>query len=38
MNYINQTFNRTASSGSAEDYDAAAALLAEDIRTALVAA
>ena len=38
MNYINQTFNRTASSISTSDYDDAAALLAEDIRTALVAA
>ena len=38
MNYINQTFNRTASSGGSTDYDDAAALLAEDIRTALVAA
>ena len=38
MNYINQTFNRTASSSSTSDYDDAAALLAEDIRTALVAA
>lgn len=38
MNYINQTFNRTASSSSTADYDDAAALLAEDIRTALVAA
>ena len=38
MNYINQTFNRTASGSSTTDYDAAAALLAEDIRTALVAA
>lgn len=38
MNYINQTFNRTASGTTSTDYDAAAALLAEDIRTALVAA
>lgn len=38
MNYINQTFNRTASGSSTADYDNAAALLAEDIRTALVAA
>lgn len=36
MNYLNQTFNRTATSSG--DYDDAAALLAEDIRTALVAA
>lgn len=36
MNYINQTFNRTASGSEEADY--AAALLAEDIRTALVAA
>lgn len=38
MNYINQTFNRTATGSSSTDYDDAAALLAEDIRTALVAA
>lgn len=38
MNYLNQTFNRTATSSSSTDYDDAAALLAEDIRTALVAA
>lgn len=39
MNYLNQTFNRTASdSGGSTAYDDAAALLAEDIRTALVAA
>lgn len=38
MTYLNQTFNRTASSGSSADYNDAAALLAEDIRTALVAA
>jgi hypothetical protein len=39
MNYINQTFNRTAAdSGGTTAYDDAAALLAEDIRTALVAA
>lgn len=38
MTYINQTFNRTASGSSTTDYDDAAALLAEDIRTALVAA
>ena len=38
MNYINQTFNRTASSGSSTDYNDAAALLAEDMITALVAA
>lgn len=36
MNYLNQTFNRTATSSA--DYGDAAALLAEDIRTALVAA
>ena len=38
MNYLNQTFNRTATGSSSTDYDDAAALLAEDIRTALVAA
>lgn len=38
MNYINQTFSRTASSSSTADYDDAAALLADDIITALVAA
>lgn len=38
MTYLNQTFNRTASGGSTADYNDAAALLAEDIRTALVAA
>ena len=38
MNYLNQTFNRTASGTASTDYDDAAALLAEDIRTALVAA
>lgn len=38
MNYINQTFNRTATSSSSEDYDAAAALLAGDMITALAAA
>ena len=38
MNYINQTFNRIASNNSAGVYDTTAALLAEDIRTALVAA
>lgn len=38
MNYLNQTFNRTASGGSTADYDDAAALLAEDMITALVAA
>lgn len=36
MNYINQTFNRTASGSGEADY--AAALLAEDMITALVAA
>lgn len=38
MNYLNQTFNRTATGSSSTDYDDAAALLAEDIRTALVTA
>lgn len=38
MNYINQTFNRTASGSTITDYDAAAALLADGIITALVAA
>lgn len=38
MNYINQTFNRTASGTTTTDYDAAAALLAGDMITALVAA
>lgn len=38
MTYLNQTFNRTASSSSTADYDDAAALLADDIITALVAA
>ena len=38
MTYLNQTFNRTATGSSSTDYDDAAALLAEDIRTALVAA
>lgn len=38
MTYLNQTFNRTASGGSTADYDDAAALLAEDMITALVAA
>lgn len=37
MNYINQTFNRTASANNSEALAAAAALLAEDIITALVA-
>ena len=38
MTYINQTFNRTASGSSTADYNDAAALLAEDMITALVAA
>lgn len=38
MNYLNQTFNRTASGTTSTDYDAAAALLAGDMITALVAA
>lgn len=38
MNYINQTFNRIASVDNSVTYDTTAALLAEDIRTALVAA
>ena len=38
MNYINQTFNRTATASNTDAYDAAAALLAEDMITALVAA
>lgn len=38
MTYLNQTFNRTATAGDTGAYDDAAALLAEDIRTALVAA
>lgn len=38
MNYLNQTFNRTATAGDTGAYDAAAALLAEDMITALVAA
>ena len=38
MNYLNQTFNRTATGSSSTDYDDAAALLADDIITALVAA
>lgn len=38
MTYLNQTFNRTASGSSTTDYDDAAALLADDIITALVAA
>lgn len=38
MNYINQTFNRTATAGDTGAYDDAAALLAEDMITALVAA
>ena len=38
MNYLNQTFNRTATTGNTGAYDDAAALLAEDIITALVAA
>lgn len=38
MNYINQTFNRTATAGNTGAYDDAAALLAEDMITALVAA
>lgn len=38
MNYINQTFNRTATAGHTDAYDAAAALLAEDMITALAAA
>lgn len=40
MNYINQTFNRIASGSppSPGEYNITAALLAEDIRTALVAA
>lgn len=38
MTYLNQTFNRTASVATATDYDAAAALLAGDMITALVAA
>lgn len=39
MNYINQTFNRIVSGNpGAGEYNITAALLAEDIRTALVAA
>lgn len=38
MNFLNQTFNRTASVATATDYDAAAALLAGDMITALAAA
>ena len=38
MNYINETFNRTATAGDTGAYDDAAALLAEDMITALVAA
>ena len=38
MNYLNQTFNRTATAGNTGAYDDAAALLAEDMITALVAA
>ena len=38
MNYLNQTFNRTATTGNTGAYDDAAALLADDIITALVAA
>ena len=38
MTYLNQTFARTAASGNTSDVDAAAALLADDIITALVAA
>lgn len=38
MTYLNQTFNRTATTGNTGAYDDAAALLAEDMITALVAA
>ena len=38
MTYLNQTFNRTATVSDTGAYDAAAALLAEDMITALVAA
>lgn len=38
MNYINQTFQRIPANNSSETRDAVAALIAEDIRTALVAA
>ena len=38
MTYLNQTFNRTATAGNTGAYDDAAALLAEDMITALVAA
>lgn len=38
MNYINQTFNRIVSNNSVGEFNITAALLAEDIRTALVAA
>lgn len=38
MTYLNQTFNRTATAGDTGAYDDAAALLADDIITALVAA
>lgn len=38
MTYLNQTFNRTATASNTDAYDAAAALLAEDMITALVAA
>lgn len=38
MNYLNQTFNRTATASSTDAFDAAAALLAGDMITALVAA
>ena len=38
MNYINQTFQRIPASNSLETRNAVAASIAEDIRTALVAA
>lgn len=38
MNYINQTFQRIAANTSSDTLSAVAALIAEDIRTALVAA
>ena len=38
MNYINQTFQRIAANNNTETKNAVAALIAEDVRTALVAA